>query len=125
MNQKNKITLQIITPYGTVFSDYIYNLSCCGIFGSIEILPFHENYVTFLKISALFSNYNKKPTPIGFIGNSCLRFLNSSNCCYLTTEKFFYFSQLKSYNKKKILDRINLSQNREDKAFYNLILNYI
>ena len=125
MNQKNKIILQIITPYGTVFSDYIHNLSCCGIFGSFEILPFHENYATLLKISVLFTNNNKKLIPIGFIGNSCLRFLSNSNCCYLTTEKFICFSQLKTYNKNKILNCINISHNREDKAFYSFILNHI
>ncbi|MCL5023968.1 MAG: F0F1 ATP synthase subunit epsilon [Nitrospirae bacterium] len=50
---ENKILLEIVTPYGSVFSDQVDEFSATGSEGEFGVLPGHAPFLTTLKIGML------------------------------------------------------------------------
>ena len=60
----DKLTLDIVTPYGLVFTDQVDEIVAAGSEGEFGVLPHHARFLTTLKVGML--TY-KKGTETGYI----------------------------------------------------------
>jgi len=60
---ENKLKLDIVTPYGAVFSDEVDEVICAGNEGEFGVLPGHVPFFTTLKIGMLIY---KKGSEVGY-----------------------------------------------------------
>lgn len=58
---ENKILLEIVTPYGLIFSEEVEEVTAAGSEGEFCVLPGHVPYVTTLKIGMLSCKTGKGP----------------------------------------------------------------
>ena len=65
---ENKLRLEIVTPYGSVFSDDVDEVTASGSEGEFGVLPAHSSYITTLKIGILI--YKKGSETGSFFVNS-------------------------------------------------------
>lgn len=60
MEKESKLKLDIVTPYGLIFSEDVEEVTCTGSEGDFGVLPGHEFFFTTLKIGML--SYKKGNT---------------------------------------------------------------
>lgn len=58
MEKENKLKLEVVTPYGLVFSEDVDEVTCSGSEGEFGVLPGHVAFFTTLKIGML--SYKKE-----------------------------------------------------------------
>ena len=126
---ENKINLKIITPYRTVKNLHCNSIQLTNTFGVFEILPNHENYITILEkgiIAVSLENNGLRFLPHFIISRSFLKFKNSINTCYISSEYAINILQVKEKDieKQYIRKRIRESCNNNEKDCYELLGNF-
>lgn len=58
---ENKLKLEIVTPYGLIFSEEVDEVTANGSEGEFCVLPGHVPYVTTLKVGMLTCKTGKEP----------------------------------------------------------------